>query len=320
MGEKFIKKYEKYVAGIILAILFLLVIYSANIIEIFEKEPQKLSLFDYSGNLDIKFIEAEKDHLMVPDYDATLYINPVNSRVNQDNIIEFSISVEDKGIIKLNDSYYYLFLFDSEDNLRAVFPTDCDKQESTFSVEDFRCHDEWCYYFDGGSKFKKWDTDTGWYKDGKSWECTSKNPQIRCISQSCYNKQELLFDNSLVYTYKPDKIGTWKIYGVIFEEEYKKRDFKSALIDNGIYNNAIELSKAKIEVVNEKVKNRSPWWFFQQAIIIAVTFFGSLGLCIKFYEFSKKVVMNNKGKILLGIIILISLIIIAYIFCKIGCP
>jgi len=57
-----------------------------------------IELCNYSGqiNIDQTFISAEKRNVLVPDYNALIYIEPISEEVNLDSPIEFSYKVIDK--------------------------------------------------------------------------------------------------------------------------------------------------------------------------------------------------------------------------------
>ena len=109
--QKYLKKHEKYIAGVILAFILLSIIYWQSLSSFFTPKPFHISLCDYNGNLDTRFIKAEKQHLFVPDYEAEIYIEPSSYKINVNSNVEFSYKIVDKGIQKLNKSYFYIFIW-----------------------------------------------------------------------------------------------------------------------------------------------------------------------------------------------------------------
>lgn len=318
--QEYLKKHEKYVAGIILALVLLSVIYWQRLSSLFASTPIFISLCNYDGYLDIRFIDAEKQHLYVPDYDAEIYIESLSDKTNIDSNIEFSYKIMDKGIQKLNKPYFYIFIFDPDDKLRAVFPCFCGQDKSDFSIGDdgYRMG----YIFDKASKFKPWNKNIEWGQKNQRWHCTDKENYF-CVNYQCISRKNFIdssYDGKpLIYTYKVDKVGTWKIYSFLFEEEYKERKFNPSL-SRDYFNNAIAYGSAKFEVVKESKKGIDFSWYLSQSIIILLTFAGSVVFCIKIYEIFKKGFLKYKNKIILGLVLFIALVILTLFFCKISCP
>lgn len=325
-------KNEKYIVGIILACIAIFLMYSPEIFEAKEPEQITVPLCDYAvknyGRLDYKFIDVEKQYVNVPDYAADVYLEPKAGTFNLNSNAEFTLKVIDKGIQKLNSSYFYIFLFDPDDKLRAIFPCFCGQEELKFGIEGYSCRtssgNDYCSIEDDGSKFEEWEKKLEWKRaDGKDYHCTDKKNSF-CIADLCRSRSSFLAGGpdkgEYVYSSKVDKLGTWKIHTFLFEEEYLTREFKGSYLSE-FYNNVVAHSEAKFEVVNELPKEKYGfWWLLSQAIKIAFAFAAALGLSIPFYERTKSLVLKYKSQIIIFAVAFILMILLALIFCKISCP
>jgi len=309
------ERYEKYVAGFLLGILILLILNYGFVIN-FLMPPSYIyaNLCDYDGSLDLKFIDAERGHVNVPDYAADIYVEPLSEKVMSNSDVEFTYKIVDKGIQKLNTSYFYIFLFDPDDKLRAIFPCFCGEENSDFSrPSDYSCHEDYCYFSSDGSKFKKWDEDAGSLDCNENYFCIDS-----CLPRSAF--MEGVYDNkNIVYRYEADKAGTWEIHTFLFEEKYEKRDF-SGFLEPDFFYNAVAYEFAQFEVIKESEKGVDPMWYLQKIIEIILVLGTTVGICHLVYDSSKKFITTHKNQILVSLVLFIVLILVSLFFCKISCP
>jgi len=319
--------YEKYVVGVILSLLILSIVHWDVVSSFFKPRPILSPLCEYGGGsfgYDSKFIDAEKAYLNVPDYSAEIFIKPVSEKVNVGSTLQFSYTLLDNGIQKLNKSYFYIFIFDSDDKLRAIFPCFCGQDKSDFSIQNYNCNynsnPPYCYIREGSTKFREWAKGMAWEYNGQSYSCPSGKDEY-CISNTCVPRSSFVDGEyngaPIIYSYPVDKPGSWKIYSFLFDEEVKRREYNPGL---PLYsNNPISMGFAKFEVVKEQAIEPDFFWYFREVVIILIAFLPTLGLSIRFYERAKEIVLNHRNKILMAFVLLLVLVLITSFFCKVSC-
>lgn len=317
---------EKYIAGMLLSLIILSLIYWPNISSLLTLEkPIFAKLCEDRGNFNIRVIDEERKYVNVPDYDADVYIEPRSDKINLNSNLEFSYKIIDKGIQKLNTSYFYILVFDPDDKLRAVFPCFCGQTQTDFSAGYwYTCYNQdqinYCSISSGKTKFEPWSKNTGWTQNGQQWSCSAN---YFCIDTSCIQRKSFINgeDNgrSLVYTFPADKIGTWKVYSFLFEEEYTSRTYHQNL-DAHYFDNAVAYSTAKIEVINESEKGLDLSWFIGNAVTIVGTFLTVLVISNYLYEKLKEFVVKYKREIAVFMVLAVILTAVSFFFCKISCP
>lgn len=328
-GESgFFKKYEKYLMGIVISLIVLFFIYFPKIIESRPEQYVPVQLCSYSGNLNSDFVDAMSRYVNVPDYYADVFITPINKEFNLNSDAGFTFRVVDKGISKLNATYFYIFLFDPENNLRAIFPCFCGQDTSNFEMRGYQCNynsgRNYCYFTSANQKFADWQYQN-WWKNGEEWHCPDKENSF-CVKTSdskCVSRTSLvegkLNGAEYHYFFPVDKIGTWQIVGYIFDKEYETRD--NLQLSSEIKNNAVAFSQSKFEVVKEFKEKESNWALqISTVLTILITFSSIITYCIFLYEWTKRNIIKYKYQILLIITATVVIFIATLIVCKMGCP
>ncbi len=329
-GEtSFFKKYEKYFVGIALSLIVLFFIYLPKILESQPEQYISIQLCQYSGTLNYEFVDVMSRYVTVPDYKADVFITPIAKEVNLNSDAAFTFRVVDEGIIKLNATYFYIFLFDPENELRAIFPCFCGEDTVKFEISGYRCsyssgrND--CFISESDRrKFSEWEQ-SRWFENEKEYHCTDQEnffcvniPDSKCVSRTA------LFDGKINnkafhYSFRVDKIGTWQIVGFVFDKEYKTRD--NLMLTSELQKNAVAFTQSKFEVVKEfKEKESNLALRISTILTILITFGSIITYCIFLYEWTKRNIIKYKYQILLIITAIAVLFLATFIICKLSCP
>ena len=146
------------------------------------------------------------------------------------NDIKFKIKIIDIGILNLDNPYFYIFLVDPDNLIRACFPNckyDSRKEyldfwsmtsspKSLISVGSYSLKNEIFPLIKDKSLFMINREDLIAGKGVYRYEVSSEE------SGAKYLTSEDIVDYH--YTYPLDKVGDWEIYLLVFGEEYLKRD------------------------------------------------------------------------------------------------
>ncbi|MHA1591396.1 MAG: hypothetical protein ACTSUP_02865 [Candidatus Heimdallarchaeaceae archaeon] len=327
--QSFFIRYKRYISGLLIGCIILFIIYSPEIFGNRVPTPISVSLCEYAGSLRYEFIEVMEENVNVPDYYANIFIEPTPSTFILNSNGSFTLKVTDEGIQEITNGYFYIFLFDPDKDLRAIFPCYCGTSEYQFGIEGYECRmlggERDCYIKGAGSKFPQWHERYEWTgDDGKPYHCNNENGYY-CIQGACRPKTTFLegeFEgHKYHYTFTADKEGTWEIHAFLFDEEYEKRDFDKG-IDNEIFDNAIVHRSAKLEVTPNYIENKvSIWWHIGQVVkIIVLVLAPTMLLSIAFYNWAERFVIRYKYQIILFILALIIVMILCFSFCKVSCP
>jgi len=164
----------------------------------------------YNNNMYQLDLEELNENVIVPDYGAKIKINKPNQIVKDDSI-EFSISVFEDNVagVEFEKPYYYIIIMDPDDEQRYIFPTGNEKYSTSnlygITYGNDRKPIEW--KGEGGKTCKE---DLVYLVDA--------NGDTRCL-----NREELMAGN-ITFKAKLDKIGDWKIYVLLYDEEYSPRN------------------------------------------------------------------------------------------------
>jgi hypothetical protein len=176
-------------------------------------------------------------------------------------------------------------------------------------------------------RFSSWGSNADdWYQDGKSWQC--KYAGNVCVSSTCVPRQSLTLGRidgrSIEYTFLVDKLGEWKIYAFLYEEQYKMRDYSrqsgySPFQNTDIEKRAIAFTQSQINVVNEKPSNFDKDKFtFRQALAVTLAFLGYASLVLWLYVPIKRFYLKYKNQILIVTILSILVFFISRYSCKLS--
>jgi len=226
----------------------------------------------------------------------------------------------------LGKPYFYIFVLDPDNKIRAAFPCFCNQKGVLGEVlpysDNYQCSGETCWF--KNSKFNSW-VSADWNQNGQLVHCTDKENTF-CVDNSCISRN--IFINginedkqTLVYSYKPDKVGTWTIHSFLFDEKYITRDYNpSSVLNEQLADNAIEYNFAKIEVVNKIEKPVDSLYWITPVATIIMSFLSALLTVFAWHKIFKPKFPKYKKYLLPAIIILIFLILLSWFFCNLGCP
>jgi len=320
----FFEKNEKYIAGVFLALVVLAIIYIPPYIA--SKPPASLyaPLCKFTGSLDSNLIRAEKQRVNVPDYDADIFVEPRKEKYNVETNVEFTVKIKDKGIRKLNSSYFYIFLVDSDNFMRGIFPCFCGQTEFKIEPYGYRCIGNDCGFSGGSAKLAQWTKGFEYNGlDGRGYHCTDTENSF-CVAGDCRSRtsivEGIIDDKELVYTFNVDKPGTWKVYAFLFEENYFPRSFAVSM-DNMAYSNAIAVGESTFEVVREAPRQGpNIWWIMSKILTVFVTFASLITLCGFFYDKGKSFCIKYKNQLIFIAVVVILIMIASFFVCRIACP
>lgn len=310
-------------AGLAIALIVLIIGNWQDISSLLVKpiEPYSANLCknQYGYNTDIKLAEAEKNYVYIPDYDAKIFITPTKSEFQVNDNIQFYIKIEDKGIIKMKEPYFYVLLYNPSGRLQGVFPCFCGQEQSDFRFEG-TCSDRWCYI--SNPRLPLWRTDITYTKNSQfGWQCQDYQNRF-CINyqknEYCASRNEFLKGmtddgHAILYEFKATETGTWKIYVFLFDSEYQDR--KGNLItyidprSDSPYRNAIAYNYAELQVSSKlsEIPSINYVWIVQKAVIAIFAFVGYYGTSKKFYKWSVKK-FEKYRKELIGLLIVCAII------------
>ncbi|MDD3175346.1 MAG: hypothetical protein PHU51_02620 [Candidatus Nanoarchaeia archaeon] len=319
--DSFFKKYENIIVGIILFTIIILTIYVPSFVKTNHILDLDVPLCKYAGNSDYKFIELEKEYVGIPDYNVETYITPDKSVFNLGEIVKFSIRNEDLSLSEIKNPYYYIFIYDSEDKLRYMFPCFCQEEESKVDLF-YDCHYNsglnLCNLDEESAKIKSWIKNHKFIENNREVHCSNTKTNF-CVANECRDMNDLFmgqtqFNREFIYSFPVDMLGIWKIEVLTFGEEYLLRDLgKNTNLNADAYYNALSHSSAKIDVGNQynTINNLKKIW---DILVWIITIGAVVGVFIKFYFPLKKLVKKYQTNILIfvisGVIIILTSIII----------
>lgn len=331
-----IHRYEKYIAGVLIALLILIITNWPSISTSIYKEPEPFIIEGCKTN----YIEPEiidtikRDYIGVPDYNAKLYLQPLKEKVLLNDYVEFTLEAVDDGIIRLNNSYFYILLYDPDGQLRTTFPCFCDGTPTNLEIMAY------CYNSDGkrncniGSgdnpRFIAWPHVNNFVRDSIYLSCTNK--EAVCVSNGCLLPQSLISgkinNRRILYRFKVDKLGEWKAFAFLYERQYKIREeygtYSAPFNMNDILKRAIDFTETSFKVVNEKEETKQfrgfTFWQVFSIIIAFISYFSLANSWYGLYEPIRKFFTIHKKKILWLILLLLVVAIISWFFSRLACP
>lgn len=267
--------------------------------------------------------------LYVPNYDAEVTITPVAENIILNNNLRFKIKVTDKGIMKLNKPFFYIFLVDPDSQIRGCFPNcNYDTRKAYFdfwamtsrptssSYGNYNLENEILPLKINNSLF-------GFYRESL---LEGKGVYRFESSSTLYTSKESF---NYYYNYQPDKVGDWEIYVLVFGEEYFKRESTVILYqqyERNKNNDIVNYAKSIVTVKGAgeiPISNESRWPIFFKILAAFIgsilTFFGVYVPFSKYYEKIMKFlheVYKEKQYWIGLIVILLIFLIIQYLIMK----
>ncbi len=259
--------------------------------------------------------------LYVSNYDARITITPKENNYILDDNLMIKIKILDNGIISFTKPFFYIFLKDSEDKIRACFP-DCsyDSQKEYFTFWKMTSRPTSSSLGNYNLKkeimpLKKNGTLYGFYRES----LIEGEGVYRFESGSTlYTSKEV---SEYYFSFPLDKVGDWEIIVFVFDEEYynRKGDDLFRSYDRDDNNDLIDYAKNIIKVngqMEEAQNEISKWPLFFKVLAAFIgsilTFFAVFIPLNKYYdkviEVLKKVYKEKQYWIGLIIILLIFLI------------
>ncbi|MFH0876360.1 MAG: hypothetical protein V1859_10565 [archaeon] len=192
------------------------------------------------------FDSFKPNRLYVPDYLAKIYIDFENKPVTVDENLRFRVKVDDLGIEKLQKPYFYILVADPKDKVVGFFPNFCDNNVEQYSDFGTYQHNSGKITFIlDNQKPIPWRSEN--FKENRINVHCYDSENFFCINQKCENRSVYIkgtMNNGspLFYSYKTDQSGTWKVYVLLFDTEYKSRHWNQL---QKFGENAVEVQMAE---------------------------------------------------------------------------
>lgn len=307
---------ENKKAGIIIAILILIIVNYQNIMNILpEPQPYFLDSCEGPSYFSIDIPEAEKDLVYIPDYDAEIEIKPFRENFNE--YLEFSVIIENKSLQPFYKPYFHIWVFGPDDQLKGVLPchfTAYDNKVDSLFKDGPGRHVDWIHI--KNPKLIEWKN------DGR---CSKYEELNFVLGNSCVNRNVFLEgeygNRPIVYRHKTEEPGKWKVYVFLFDEMYVNRETDQNVNNNAEgYQNPIAYDYREFEVTSSKHIVYPDINIISVMIAGVFALFGYFIFGIKAYDKLKKLYLKRKKEIINFLIISIIIVILTFLVCKFACP
>jgi len=276
-------------AGVITLIIFL-VLFSPEISLYLEniKPRYYLDSCETTG-YDINVIEVQKRSTYIPDYDAEITIDPLRDKFNVNEYVEFKVHIKNIGILNFTKPYFYVEIFNPSGNMVKVSPCYLSSGIGIISIfKDLRCFGSDTKACDNRDKLKEWQGST---------ECRDNRFPF-LAGNTCFTRDWILSGDGIVHKFKPDDAGTWKLFVILYDEEYFNRESKTITqSDSDRYKKAIAFGSAEIEVTRESEPDTNPYLLMKTVLLIILSTVSYFGLSRGFYIKLKNFYYKNKKEI-----------------------
>src|SRR5579862_6415021 len=182
-------------------------------------------LSNYAGANPIKVDGAKNEYANVtgvPDYQVNIYVNTANAY--QANLDQIHVLINDTGIVKMTEPYFYILVFNPQDILQFMYP--CPSGSTTDYFNGYTSPSTSCTY---SGECMKWADETPTTGDfqGGSYHCTN-NTQVYMSNGACITRQQLISGQisstqPINYTFTPNQAGIWTAYVFVFDVSYQPR-------------------------------------------------------------------------------------------------
>jgi hypothetical protein len=127
---------EKHVTSALIAFLILIILGWDSISAFVFNEPEPFIITGCKASQieQIVIEDIKNQYIEVPDYKATIYLQPKKDKLQLNTNAYITMEVVDEGIIKLNNSYFYILVYDPQGNLRISFPCFCNNEPTNLGV------------------------------------------------------------------------------------------------------------------------------------------------------------------------------------------
>lgn len=333
--------------ALIPVILILTSTFSGDIYNMIKRENVLLiPMQEVSQEQDIinyyKIQEYIAQNIYVPNYDSKITFYS-EDEISLSKDIMFKIVIEDVGILPLDKPYFYIYLLDSNKKIRACFPECNNFSDDLFgwnktkfylndnyflkydsnNIENATCSEEILNLLSYDIKDYEFAFLPSELESGKGKVLYSKNTEF------LMSKKEYSF----YYTFPIDKIGSWSIYVLTFDESYMDRN--GILLNFESYESSSKraINYEKHEILVKEREKDNIFTFFKNNIdttlkiikIIAAIIGSILTFRTVFYlisKYYKKIISfidsedTHKRIYLLIILVLIFLIIMQYLIMR----
>ncbi len=256
-----------------------------------------LDLYEGSrGDIDYADYAIER-YTNIPDYNADITLKFNKESYHIDDSVGFNIQIADIGINNLTESkpYFYILLYNPRNKLIGVFP-DAPNLGTTSET----------YWKERQSRLS-WE---------KSYNCPHDTLLIKnlCFPRDNFIKGYTEKNNKKIYfqfNYKVRESGNWKIYVLLFGENFKVRP-NIPLTENEIKDikNSITIKREEFSVKDQEIRTG----YFGDIIKFIVAAIGYFSVGEKIYPFIEKKYKKYKTDIKNFIIHLMFLIIIGTLY------
>lgn len=289
------KKKTVLLLSFIPVVIILLSTFSPEIINALDKSnpPNILKIpisFDRTYNYEAfssqKLSEYINGFLYVPNYDAEVKITPQEGIVQVGNELLFKVTVKDKGIQPLDKPYFYVYLVDPENMLRACFPN---------CMFEYGKVKPWLTTLQPRGSTVSYNIDKAILPIKINQSLLGFYPDSLMAGEGIYRFEvgNVLYaskeKSQFYYSFLTDEVGTWKIYALAFNEEYLNR--KSGYPLSNSVNNFVNYAENIISVKGQEVPpaSKSTVWpvlvkFFAALIASVLAYRGVYGMLDKHYE------------------------------------
>lgn len=254
-----------------------------TIIDMQRLQPQ----LDYSGNdPNFQVIQSDiKNYMYVPDYSANILVTFDSDQIVLGQPVIFSIKVNDTGTLKLQEPYFYVFIVDPSNHVKAMYPSGY------------------------GVSYSKMPYPSG----DTSFNNVIKNSLLTNTSVSF--KMRFITNINV-----DDEAGQWKVYTFLYDQNYVGIDGKP-LTDQAA-NNAVSYSTHIFQVQGASMPAST---VLGQALKLLASCLGAAGLGITVYEITDKgyfrllraykLILNERLFIVgIGLIVFAAIIVIYITF------
>lgn len=320
---------RKTIASIIIAVIIGTLLNLPSIMPLFEKKgipvQNKIPLSDILiDDGKIMLDKATKEKIYVPDYSADIFINLLKASYNINELLQFEVIINNKGIQSFQKPYYYVLLLNPDNQIVGIFPNFCSKEGMSFHIGNFEYQFNERTFKLSKEKWPKWTQ--GYFLNELSQDVHCTDPNAFCINKQCGFLRDYFFENGsqqpkFVFTYdKLVKTGDWQIYVFLFDEIYnvKNKDLNIEKFEN----NAIASQLIKFNVggsSNGIINKQRPFTqsFLYLFFVLTITITSYLALSLGLYETIEVLYLKHKKRIDEILILAIALSILLYFLGKV---